>query len=465
MTRTLGTGVSSKVKLAFDANNKQYAIKVMDRSNPSNNRKALELVETEVEVMKNLSHPNIVNLVEYNRDGVWEKGSGQKINAAYIVLELVKGGELFDFVATTGEFHETVCRFYFKQILSALHYIHSNGIAHRDLKPENILLDENFNVKIADFGFAAPIEGRDGSGMLKTKLGTESYMAPEIHQRQPYQGHVVDLFAAAIILFIMYSGHPPFQRASPQDQHFKLLAMNRADLFWKAHSRNKAAGFYTEEFKDLITNMLQLIPTHRLSLADVVGHPWMQGAIASESDVQQEFANRYARIKQQADAEQEQKAAQKAARANRTCAVHRSGNVTYMSAAEGEEETKEDYVVRTMDEFDKTGINKVTQFFTTYAPNDIFADIHEFADKMDAQVTVNPKKWKMDFVLHHAENKDPNGELVEHALATQIGVKLLKVDEKKTCVEFNLKGGSRVLFLKEYMRIAAHLKDMNDTTL
>lgn len=166
-------------------------------------------------------------------------------------------------------------------------------------------------------------------------------MAPEIHQRQPYQGHVVDLFAAAIILFIMYSGHPPFQRASPQDQHFKLLAMNRADLFWKAHSRNKAAGFYTEEFKDLITNMLQLIPTHRLSLADVVGHPWMQGQIATEADVQSEFANRFSKIKANAEAEQEQKAAQKAARANRTGAVHRSGNVTYMSGPEGQEESKE----------------------------------------------------------------------------------------------------------------------------
>jgi hypothetical protein len=76
-----------------------------------------------------------------------------------------------------------------------------------------------------------------------------------------------------------------------------------------------------------------------------------------------------------------------------------------MSAAEGEE-SKEEYVARTMDDFDNTIINKTTQFFTTYAPNDIFADIHEFADKMDAQVSVSNNKWKMDFVLHQAENKD-----------------------------------------------------------
>lgn len=56
------------------------------------------------------------------------------------------------------------------------------------MKPENVLFDKQFNLKIADFGFAAPIEGRDGSGQLRTKLGTESYMAPEIHVRKPYTG-------------------------------------------------------------------------------------------------------------------------------------------------------------------------------------------------------------------------------------------------------------------------------------
>jgi len=65
--------------------------------------------------------------------------------------------------------------------MEGLDYCHSNGVAHRDLKPKNLLLDSNYVLKIADFGFAAPVEGRDGSGYLKTKLGTMNYMAPEIH--------------------------------------------------------------------------------------------------------------------------------------------------------------------------------------------------------------------------------------------------------------------------------------------
>lgn len=135
--------------------------------------------------------------------------------------------------------------------------MHIKGISHRDLKPENIMLDDKFNVRFADFGFAAPMAGRDGSGFLKTILGTTAYMAPELILKQQYQGHSVDLFALGIILFILYSGHPPFNSAHPNDPHYKLLAEGKADLFWNQHSRNKPTGFWSEEFKDLITNMLQ----------------------------------------------------------------------------------------------------------------------------------------------------------------------------------------------------------------
>jgi hypothetical protein len=79
-------------------------------------------------------------------------------------------------------------------------------------------------------------------------------MAPEIHLKQPYQGPTVDVFAAAIILFIMVAAHPPFTTAVATDPFYRCLAANRADVFWKTHSKNKPGkeGYFSEEFKDLI---------------------------------------------------------------------------------------------------------------------------------------------------------------------------------------------------------------------
>lgn len=185
----------------------------------------------------------------------------------YIVLELAQGGELFDFVANSGRFNEKVARTYFHQLIDALKYLHSAGTAHRDLKPENIMLDQNFNLKVADFGFAAPTKGRDNSGLLRTQLGTRAYMAPEIHLGRPYSGQQVDLFAAAIILFIILSQRPPFASANPSDPHYQLLAAGRSDLFWGAHNEAEAGNsIYSEDFKDLFVRMTSLNPKHRLSI-------------------------------------------------------------------------------------------------------------------------------------------------------------------------------------------------------
>jgi serine/threonine protein kinase len=164
------------------------------------------------------------------------------------VIEYAQGGELFDFIADTGRFSERVARTYFHQMMNGIHYMHEKGYAHRDIKPENLLLSDTFVLKIADFGFSCLLRGRDGSGVLKTKLGTEGYMAPEISSKE-YEGRKVDVFAAGVILFIMYSGNPPFEKASPKDPYYRLIRENKLDLFWESHSRKRRVGFYPPNFR------------------------------------------------------------------------------------------------------------------------------------------------------------------------------------------------------------------------
>jgi len=136
-------------------------------------------------------------------------------------------------------------------------YCHKIGFCHRDLKPENLLFDRDFQLKVADFGFSACIEGKTGDGKLYTRLGTYGYMAPEIHERRPYEGEQIDIFAAAIILFIMKSGTPPFTRATKKDAYYKLF-LKKPDRFWFIHSKNKPGkmDFYSKDFRNLITKML-----------------------------------------------------------------------------------------------------------------------------------------------------------------------------------------------------------------
>ena len=112
-SKTLGTGISAKVKLAVGPDGKKVALKVYDKSSPENNTKAMETLKKEVEVYKNLNHPYMVSLVDYNDNAVKITSEGKEVPVAYMALELITGGELFDFVAIRA-FGESISRYYFK---------------------------------------------------------------------------------------------------------------------------------------------------------------------------------------------------------------------------------------------------------------------------------------------------------------------------------------------------------------
>ena len=177
--RTLGKGASCKVKVAQDCFGNRFAMKIL---NPD--KRFRRFIKAEVESLSMIKHPHIVNIIEHG-EGV--RGEAEQ-PFQYILLELAANGSMFEYVAKAGRFEELYARHFFAQLMSGINYLHSAGLVHRDLKPENLLLDDCFNLKIADFGFAELIEGSDGDGKLSGKLGAAGYMAPEINLGETYNG-------------------------------------------------------------------------------------------------------------------------------------------------------------------------------------------------------------------------------------------------------------------------------------
>ena len=153
------------------------AIKKINKESLERNPMLPDLMVSELAVLKTCSHPNIMNVTEILEDN----------ENFYIVTELLEGGELFDRIIDQKNFSERKTAKVIKQVLLAINYMHQKNMAHRDLKPENILLESkdknNFDVKIADFGFACLFDPKEG---LKTVLGSPLYMAPEIIMRKEY---------------------------------------------------------------------------------------------------------------------------------------------------------------------------------------------------------------------------------------------------------------------------------------
>ena len=229
---------------------------------------------------------------------MYEKPNGNSREVTYIVLELAEVGDLFDVVANSGAFSEDLTRFYMKRFIEGLQYCHNNGVVHRDIKIENCLLDKDFEIKINDFGFAAPTEGRDGSGELRTKLGTECNMAPELLDKLPYTGASVDLFATAIVAFTMISQHPPFHKAQMTDYYYKFIAKNHTYMFWNKHSSSKdTPDFYSAEFKDLFSAMVSYEPSQRPSISEALSHPWFKKEEMSLDAVKLELSSRLESIR------------------------------------------------------------------------------------------------------------------------------------------------------------------------
>ncbi len=154
--------------------------------------------KAEVGALKMFAHPNIIKILDFQEKARYTKRNGQVQVRTFIVLQYARGGCLFDYICQSRlPFSEKITRYYFHQLIEALEYCHSKKIAHRDLKPENLLFDENYQLKLADFGFSKPISSNE---KLWSQLDS-NLQAPEVFSQQPVNEQAVELFSAAVCLF------------------------------------------------------------------------------------------------------------------------------------------------------------------------------------------------------------------------------------------------------------------------
>lgn len=232
---------------------------------------AIKSVESEIQILRSLKHSGIINLFEYGDQGVVEKPSGRIINnMVYLVMEFVQGGLLFDICQNMGAMGEDAGRFFAHQMLDAMDYMHTSRVAHRDLKLENILIDEQMNLKLADFGFAV----YKNIDCLKSYRGTFTYMAPEIKEGKQYNGTQVDMFSFAVILFIIVQGIFPFKEARQEEYFYNLICTGQLDLYFQ---KTNATGL-SNEFKDLILALFSYDASKRPTINQIRQHPWLNKA-------------------------------------------------------------------------------------------------------------------------------------------------------------------------------------------
>lgn len=217
-------------------------------------------VKREISIMSRLRHAHIVRLHEV----LATKGK------VYFVMEYAKGGELFTKISK-GRFSEDLSRRYFQQLITAVGYCHARGVFHRDLKPENLLLDENFNLKITDFGLSAVTEQVRPDGLLHTLCGTPAYVAPELLAKKGYDGAKVDIWSCGVVLFVLIAGYLPFNDTN-------LMAMYRK--IYKGQYR--CPKWTSPDLKRLLSRLLDTNPETRITIDMIINDPWFKKGFKEE---------------------------------------------------------------------------------------------------------------------------------------------------------------------------------------
>ena len=260
-TKILGSGSFGSV---YEAKNTIFqntvAMKVI-KKDPNNEIDEQE-IKNEIDILKKLSHPNIVKIYEFYISN----------SHYYIITEFCKEGELFSYIKNKYSERQLAVLFY--QVFSGLWYLHDNKILHRDIKLENIMIskkekdnesgEELFWVKIIDFGTAKIFEKNKKE---KDVVGSSYYIAPEV-LKQNYN-EKCDTWSVGVILYMMLVGRAPFDG---KDDEEIISKINSGEY----NSKEPRLLKHSPEVRDLVNKLLQKDLSRRYSAKEALGHPWFE---------------------------------------------------------------------------------------------------------------------------------------------------------------------------------------------
>ena len=246
--------------------NKIYAVKI-----PKYDNQSFKKEDKIIGILKEKGNQNIINSIMCET-GIVKRVGRKPEKKNYLILELMKNRSLDEYVRFLDHgFGERYSKVIFYKIVKAFQSIHKDGISHRDIKLDNILLDDKFNPKISDFGYAV-----EYSNKLVGNLGTKIYKAPELNKA--YDGYAIDVFSLGITLLTLTYRVPVFEAEPSNSRLYKCLRSKNEKLlkiFWEVQAGyDENINQITDEFKDLFYKMVEFNPKKRITIGEILKHKW-----------------------------------------------------------------------------------------------------------------------------------------------------------------------------------------------